>query len=633
MIAWSTSSPTNLALLLGDPRPTWRRRAMEELARRGDSSLKPLAAIVADPNASTIAVTSAVWTSCRIDGESARQIARSALDNRDETVRQAALHAISLWRDKAALPALAELLKSPSRHNRRAAAEALGRIGDPDATAALLSALADGPNDRALDHSLTYALIEIGENDALRQALKADDVHVRRAALVALDQIGAHVDPQLIIGILDDSDAALRDSARWIASRHPEWDHELTSFLRSKLAASQSETEQAQLVELLSKLAKSPAISQLLIDTLAQSAQFPRSSRLALAAMAASGQKELPATWAKALTELLAGNSPVASDAIATIRAVPPAKAQAEEVARVLQTVGDSSAPAEIRLAALAVVPGGMKKVSGGQLDILLASIDREQPSSLRGTAADVLSKARLTPPQLVALARRLPSAGPLELDRLLSAFAQSTDDAAGLALIEALGSSDLRAALTVDAVKQRLAKYGPKVQAEAARLYAAINADYEQQSERLEAALASLPAGDIRRGQAIFNSTRVSCRNCHTIGYVGGKIGPDLTRIGQIRQPRDLVESILFPSASFVRSYEPILVRTTDGQVHSGNIKKDAPDEIILTLAADKEVRLAREEIDALLPGKVSIMPAGLEKQLSLQELADLVEFLKNCK
>src|SRR5688572_17339098 len=42
MIAWSTSSPANLALLLGDPRPTWRRRATEELATRGEAALKPL---------------------------------------------------------------------------------------------------------------------------------------------------------------------------------------------------------------------------------------------------------------------------------------------------------------------------------------------------------------------------------------------------------------------------------------------------------------------------------------------------------------------------------------------------------------------------------------------------------------
>jgi putative heme-binding domain-containing protein len=144
---------------------------------------------------------------------------------------------------------------------------------------------------------------------------------------------------------------------------------------------------------------------------------------------------------------------------------------------------------------------------------------------------------------------------------------------------------------------------------------------------------LTTLPAGDIRRGQAVFNSAKTSCRACHTIGYVGGKIGPDLTRIGQIRQQRDLLESILYPSASFVRSYEPLAIRTLDGQVHSGILKVNTPSEIILTLAADKEVRLAADEIEIMQPGKVSVMPAGLDKQLALQELADLVEFLRNCK
>jgi putative heme-binding domain-containing protein len=92
-------------------------------------------------------------------------------------------------------------------------------------------------------------------------------------------------------------------------------------------------------------------------------------------------------------------------------------------------------------------------------------------------------------------------------------------------------------------------------------------------------------------------------------------------------------LESIVYPSLSFVRSYETLAVRTLDGQVHSGVVKTDSPVEIVLTIAADKEVRIPREEIEIMQPGKVSIMPAGMDKQLSPQELADLVEFLRNCK
>jgi putative membrane-bound dehydrogenase-like protein len=633
MVAWETSSPANLVLLLGDSRAAWRHRAIDSLAARGPAAIKALGLILANPGSPPTTALSAVWAACRIDAPEARNAVRQALTHSDETVRQAAIHAVSIWRDEAAVQALTALLTSPSPHNQRAAAEALGRIGDPTATAALLKALPGAAGDRALDHSLTYALIELGENTALREAANSQNSHVQRAALVALDQSGAKLEPQLIISRLDDEDSALRDSAHWIAGRHPEWDTELVAYLRTKLASPMSLAEEPQVVDLLAKLAKSPAIQQLLADTARGTAAAPLGARVCLAAMTASGLKELPATWLSALQGVLTSDSPLISDALTTIRTIPPPKSSSEQVASLMLKVGDSGPSPELRLAALALVPGGAKNITTGQFDLLLRSIDREQPSNIRGTAADVLSKAKLSPRQLIELAGRLPRANPLELDRLLSAFVQSADETVGLKLLEALTAPDVRGSVTVQAIKQRLAKYNLTVQAEAQKLYATINAEYEQQSARLEETLHALPPGDLRRGQAIFNGTRASCRNCHTIGYVGGKIGPDLTRIGQIRQPRDLVESILFPSASFVRSYEPVMIRTSEGQIHSGNIKKDAPDEIVLTIAADKEIRIPRSDAEEILPGRVSVMPAGLDKQLSLQELSDLVEFLRNCK
>jgi putative heme-binding domain-containing protein len=144
---------------------------------------------------------------------------------------------------------------------------------------------------------------------------------------------------------------------------------------------------------------------------------------------------------------------------------------------------------------------------------------------------------------------------------------------------------------------------------------------------------LAELKPGDIRRGQLVFNSPKTQCIACHKVGYVGGLIGPDLTRIGSIRSERDLLESIVFPSASFVRSYEPMRVLTTDDRTFNGIIKKDAPDEIIIVVAADKEERIARADIASITPSSVSLMPGGLDQQLSQLELADLVAFLKACK
>jgi putative heme-binding domain-containing protein len=138
------------------------------------------------------------------------------------------------------------------------------------------------------------------------------------------------------------------------------------------------------------------------------------------------------------------------------------------------------------------------------------------------------------------------------------------------------------------------------------------------------------LPSGDIRRGQRVFQGTKAACASCHAMGYLGGRVGPDLTSIGKIRSERDLLESILFPSASFVRSYEPTSIVTIDGVVHNGVVQDESPKEIVLQVDAQKIVRIPVDEIDLRKASTVSVMPAGLEKQLTPQELADLVVFLK---
>ena len=73
--------------------------------------------------------------------------------------------------------------------------------------------------------------------------------------------------------------------------------------------------------------------------------------------------------------------------------------------------------------------------------------------------------------------------------------------------------------------------------------------------------------------------------------------------------------------------------VATRDGKVFNGVLRKDAADEVVLATGADQEARIARDDIEEMRPGTVSVMPAGLDQQLTPQELADLVAFLKACR
>ena len=279
----------------------------------------------------------------------------------------------------------------------------------------------------------------------------------------------------------------------------------------------------------------------------------------------------------------------------------------------------------------MAAAPANVGKIEPALFDKVLDTLSPDQPAEERLDAAEALSHISLDKPQLLRLCQAIAQAGPLELDRLLPLFGKSTDDEIGKQLIAALGSNAARDNVRADTLKLALAKYPEATRTAADRLLADINKDAARQLAELDQLQARLPSGDIRRGQAVFHSAKAACFACHAIGYVGGRTGPDLTAIGRIRSDRDLLESIVFPSISLVRSYEPVIVITKDGLSHNGLIRSETADELVLATGPNQEVRLSPADIEDRQPSKVSIMPAGLDKQLSDQELADLLAFLKS--
>jgi putative membrane-bound dehydrogenase-like protein len=652
---WANASEDSLAAKLDDLRPAVRRRAIETLAAKGEKALGVLSKVLwSDSGRGAEARANAVWTACRIDHPDARALARRALADPDETVRQVALHSVSLWRDREALQFLLvgvvtiptppggnqlPLLSAPSLQIRRATAEAIGRIGDKSAVPVLFAALAHSRNDRALDHSLTYALIEVGNREETARGLMDPRPRVRRAAMTALDQMpGGKLEVAAVTKELAAADPALKETAWWIAGRHPDWAGELTSVLRERLTAKAlTPAEQDELAKQLAVFSKAAPAQQLLADLLGPRGAdaTPLAKRVILRAMAQAGLREAPAPWIAAVADVLRGNdAELTGEAVATARAFRWPRQRPENLVAALKHIsGNSAVPPAVRLNALAAVPGQLAGLEPATFDFLRSQLAPEQPVATRSAASDVLSRAKLNREHLLALADCVKNAGPLEIDRLLDAFAASTDPAVGHSLIAALKASPGRAAVRIESLKPRLAKYGNGVTSEAEELYAVLVADNAGQREKLEKLLGALSNGDVRRGQAVFFSPKAACSSCHATGYIGGRIGPDLTKIGSIRTERDLLESIVFPSASFVRSFEPVQVVTKSGKVHNGLVRQDQPDEIALTINADTEVHIARDDIESVQPGTVSIMPSGLDQQLSPQELSDLIAFLKACK
>jgi putative heme-binding domain-containing protein len=570
----------------------------------------------------------------------ARTLQRRFFDHADEYVRHVGAIVAGIYRDKESLAQLLQLLDRGTAANRRAAAEALGRIGDRSAVPHLLAAAAEA-DDRILQHSITYALIELNDAAATQAGLASDEPRTVGAALLALDQMpDGGVAPGQVVSLLNSRDAGLRDTARWIVTQHSEWGGELADWFRGQLAylpkRSSSDTQQPAddgvLESMLVAFAPHAAIQQLLAETMGDARSNMAARAMTLRVVSRAKLSQPPREWRSALADVIADGQPqLLTLAVAAARAMP-ASDVSDALDRALARVAASAeSPRELRVAALAVAAGSLTELSRSQFELLLTALSAENPVPLRSAAADAISRARLSPSQLGELCEAVESAGPLEIARLLAPFKKSTDQQLGMRLLAALRKSSAVGSLRIDVVRETLAGHGQEIQSRIDELEALVNVDAATQRRRIEELLPQMSQGDIRRGHAVYYSSKAACSACHRLGHAGETIGPELTRIGETRTERDLLESILYPSLSFVRSYEPVLVITIDGRTINGAIRDENAQELILTVGADQEVRVPREEIEEMLPSKVSIMPTGLDAQLTTQELADLVAFLKN--
>ena len=151
-----------------------------------------------------------------------------------------------------------------------------------------------------------------------------------------------------------------------------------------------------------------------------------------------------------------------------------------------------------------------------------------------------------------------------------------------------------------------------------------------QKQIARVDELVTLTKNGDAKRGGELFRGGKAVCSTCHAVSREGGMFGPDLTKIGGIRTARDLIEAVAFPSSSYVRSYEPLIVRTRAGAEHLGILKNESQDAIALSTSATTEVRIPRVDVAAMTEGPVSLMPQGFDVLLSPEEFSDLIAYLQ---
>ena len=135
---------------------------------------------------------------------------------------------------------------------------------------------------------------------------------------------------------------------------------------------------------------------------------------------------------------------------------------------------------------------------------------------------------------------------------------------------------------------------------------------------------------GDGARGRHVFfNGSGIQCRNCHRIDRDGQEVGPDLSQIGKKYNRSQLLECILEPSKTIDPAYVSYLVETSRGGVHTGLLVKKTDTDVVLKDGQGKLVTIPAKEVELLSPQQKSLMPELLLRDMTAQEVADLLEFL----
>jgi putative membrane-bound dehydrogenase-like protein len=148
---------------------------------------------------------------------------------------------------------------------------------------------------------------------------------------------------------------------------------------------------------------------------------------------------------------------------------------------------------------------------------------------------------------------------------------------------------------------------------------------DTDAVTARYQSAL--IATGDATKGREIFQK---NCAICHQVrGKDGVNIGPDLGTVHNWSK-QAILAAILAPNLAISSGYETWSATLMNGETVEGIIASETGSAITLRNAAGVDRTISRQDISSLKALSMSLMPEGLEGQISVEEMADLLAFLK---
>lgn len=633
-------SPTDeqtLTTYLGHQDKRIREKAQFELAERGEDGFLALLETATDSD-NQLARIHAIWGMSMMmrrgyDGGNA--FANLLLDADPEIIAQSAKMVGDLKQTGNA-EILIGLLGHPSPRVRFFAMEALGRTEEKTAVQPIIAMLReDGGKDSWLRHGGMVALGRIGDAVAMRDLAADPDRNVRLLGVVALRRMES---AEIKAFLQDQDEYVVAEAARAINDDYtiPEAMWPLASTLNARAWTSEPLIRRA--INAAVNVGNDRAANELItyINTPANPAAMRAEALAALGTWANPsvfdrvdgryrGERKKSATYVTTklgaiIPGLIAKGDTEVRKAAIRASATLELKAVTEQLATMMSRDRDPVVRAESLVA--------LDKLRAPNLEKLLRSALNDGDNQVRRRALELLPASTIEPASATKLYRDIIVKGTEgEAQSALAGLAKlkgSEGEELLGELVDQMSGGKLPAAIHLDLVE------AVEAHEDNTTLQAKLSA-YETEllkTEDLGLMSTALAGGDKGAGYGTFywNST-AQCTRCHAIFEYGGNVGPNLAGVGSRLSPRELLTSIIRPSAALALGHETVLVTLTNEEMLSGVVVSRTPEFLEVKTGKTEIRKIPRADIaeEETLP---SSMPS-VEGKISRREIRNLVTFL----
>ncbi|HYH65795.1 MAG TPA: c-type cytochrome, partial [Urbifossiella sp.] len=285
------------------------------------------------------------------------------------------------------------------------------------------------------------------------------------------------------------------------------------------------------------------------------------------------------------------------------------------------RTVQDDKAPAAERVGAAGLLAFGPFDVAGMSLPPVLAPT---APGDLQLAAVRTLAAhtdAKVPDLLLTPWAGYSPAARREVVEALLGRPDRT------LKLLDAIGKNQV-SPNELDPARVKALKAHPtaaiRAKAEAV-LKATVNADRAKVVADFAGALDL--KGDAEKGRGVF---KTNCSACHRLDALGADVGANLLAALPNKSGEDLLAAVFDPNREVDPRFVNYQAVTADGRTLGGVIAAETPTSVTLRRADGAEDTVLRANLESLRSTRLSLMPEGLERMLTRQDVADLFAYLR---